>query len=165
MRLGKVLAGRKAKHNGATFEAIFESACHRHGLTCTRIPDGCKQIGQQRLIRVKSPFDFVVSYNGKTALIDTKTVARSVFANSAIDPHQAIILSNHEHAGAIAGYVVYLRETSEVIFIPGSTLMASLNSRGSLSHNSGGLIPLGKLESIDLSRIFKTIDSIKTVLP
>lgn len=157
MRLGNVTAGRKAKHNGMAFEAVFQNACDRIRATCTRIPDGCKQIGQNRLIRVKSPFDFVVTHLNRTAIIDTKTLDSKAFPHSAIDPHQSITLAKHQAAGAISGYVVYLRETSEVIFIPGALLKEKYGTRGSIGPETPGIVSLDKIEKMDIGKLFNTV--------
>lgn len=107
------------------------------GIRVTRLPDGCKQIGPGKLIRVRSPFDWILSFKGKTALLDTKTISGKTFPYSAIDDFQAHILYAHEMEGAIAGYVVEIRGENRIIFLKASQLMSKLGQRGSFKPEDG----------------------------
>ncbi len=145
-----VAAGKKAKRKGKEFEDLFEWAARSVGIATTRMPDGCKQVGVNRngtpmLQRVKTPMDWVLSYHSKTALIDTKSIDASTFPNSKIEEHQARELLTHEQQGHKAGYVVWLRESSSVIFIPASLLVRLINVRGSTKEGELAVLSLGKL--------------------
>jgi len=124
----KRISGLVAKRQGQSFENIFETSCQYHGLAVTRIPDGCRQVHGGKLIRVKSPYDFTISYRGRSAMIDTKTQAGKTFPYARIDIDQARNLSQHERQGVTAGYVVWLRDIDSVVFIAavtdGSTVLS-----------------------------------------
>jgi hypothetical protein len=81
------VGGAKAVRNGRAFEEIFEGRCRLTRVACTPIPDGCKVVGRGRLLRVPTPFDYVLSYGCQVALVDTKTVAGGRFLPSQIKAH------------------------------------------------------------------------------
>lgn len=158
--------GKKAKKVGKDFESLFETICAGVGVACTRVPDGCKQVGvdrlfRPRLIRVKSPFDWIISHKGRTALLDTKTVNDKNFGFSGIDPDQVRELLKHEQASSIGGYVIWLRESQKVVFIPASILADKIGQRGSFKDTDPGVVVLGDLAlfplagKISLTGIFK----------
>lgn len=70
-----------------------------------------------------------------------------------IKEHQVSSLLNHERLGTIAGYVVWLRECHETIFIPASALSQTLEDGGSFNEKHPDVIPLGN-EMFDVKRIF-----------
>ena len=152
--LSRSQAGLKAKRYGEYFEALFKSACLARRIAVTRIPDGCKQLGQNRIIRVRSPFDWIVSKNGTTALIDTKTQEGKAFPNSKIDSHQVSELLPHETNGSIAGYVVWLREIDQIIFIPSTVLIKAQRDRGSIDGSTAGVMGIGSSNCLDASKLF-----------
>lgn len=127
------LGGLKAKRAGQTFEMRFLIACGRYDVAVTRIPDSCRRVSAKKLIQIKSPFDFALSYMGRSAFVDTKTVAGSTFPNSHIDPEQVHSLMAHEDAGTIAGYVINFAKTGTTIFVPASQLIKLINVKGSIS--------------------------------
>lgn len=144
--------GRTSKAFGNLFEHVFFRTCRSHGVAVTRIPDGCRQVGN-KLIRVKTPCDWVLTYKNRTALIDTKTAQGDVFNVSKITEHQVNELYSHEKLGAIAGYVIWLRETNRVFFIPAVALLSSLSSKGSISDAHPFATYLGD-EKFDIKLIF-----------
>lgn len=150
----KRLAGKRAQQNGAQFEALFQAACARQAIIATRIPDGCKQTSRG-VIRIQTPFDWVLSYQGRAALIDTKTMQDKSFANSKINPAQALALVRHDVEGTKAGYVVWLRETDEFIYIPAKILCQAMMERGSTSSKTPGVKLLGINPLVELKAIFE----------
>lgn len=159
--LSKIYAGHKAKKNGDVFENIFKSMCVRHNISVTRIPNGCEvvcgfdpRIGGPRVKLVKSPWDFVLSYNGRVALLDTKTCSNN-FGNSAIDHNQVDAMIEHR-PHAIGGYVIWQRDVDVVYFIEAECLRSRKGTRGSINyatdvsrHNW-----LGGINGFDLRRLF-----------
>lgn len=146
---------------GALFENLFENRAKRGGITVTRMPDGCRQLGKDKLIRVATPFDWILSYQGQACLIDTKTTDGDRFPFSKIEAHQARELLKHHEAGTIAGYVIWFRLSDEVVFI-GANLLADVSFRtlapkpGSFKADTLGVIPLGRYQSdLDVTLIFK----------
>jgi len=147
----------KQVHVGAHWEIRFQNRCRVQGIACTRIPDGCKQVAPQKLIRVKSPWDFVLSFRGITALIDTKTTTGSAFSHSKIDPSQVLNMFEHEAQGIRAGYVIELKETQTVIFVPSSILRTRFKAgkRGSIEPNDPGVKTLSSQGTLDARLIFQ----------
>lgn len=151
------IRGKKAKQAGDSFEDRFKEECDRAGLIATRVPDGCRQTGPKNFIRVKTPWDWVVTdpVTRKTALIDTKSANTKSFQNSHISEHQTKSMLPHENAGAIAGYVVWLRQLDSVIYIPSNILAINLAERGSIGLENKGVVDLGSMnQQLNLHRIF-----------
>ena len=143
---------RKRQAFGDLFETVFLRTCRGNGVAITRIPDGCKQVGK-RIIRVKTPWDWALSYNGRSAFIDTKTVDKVSFAYSSVTDHQVRALHTHEAAGAVAGYVIWFRPSDQVVFIPASRLLTSQGRTGSFSMSDDGVQPIGN-HLFDIRLIF-----------
>lgn len=155
--LGKIKAGHRAKNNGAGFENIFQAMCARCGVGVTRVPDGC--ITRRRgngiiVLRTKSPWDWVTSWNGKVALLDTKTCGAR-FGNSAIDLFQVGEMLKHR-PHATAGYVIWQRDIDAVFFVDSRVLAGRIGVRGSI--NPLVDVPqrdrLGTVNGFDLRRLF-----------
>lgn len=146
-------AGLKAQAFGSLFEGIFETMAKNNGVGITRIPDSCKQVSALRLIRVKSPFDWVLTFENRTAVIDTKTSHQKKFPASQISEHQLKELLIHENKGAIAGYVIWLRKPHQVFFIPAKILRFYFENGGSFDHTHPEAIILGQ-ESFDVRHLF-----------
>lgn len=144
--------GGKSKAFGNMFEDMFQQNCRSNGVAITRIPDGCRQAGKH-IIRVKTPWDWVLTYKHKTALIDTKTVNSDVFNCSLITEHQVRELHQHERLGAVAGYVIWLRESNRVFFIPAGALANEMKRVGSFSDAHPQAIYLGT-QMFDVRPIF-----------
>lgn len=152
-KASKILAGRRAQHTGNAFEQMFETACYRQSIQFTRVPDSCKQLAT-RIIRIKSPFDYIITYQGVTAVIDTKTKDADTFPNSMIDEDQVNNLAKHDQRPTRSGYVVYLRKAERIIFIPVKLLANLIGVRGSVDQCSDGVLDLGNLQGYDLRKIF-----------
>jgi hypothetical protein len=151
-KLTRRLAGARAKAIGASFEGMFERWCQRDLVTCTRMPDGCKQIGPRRIIRVTTPWDYVLTHRGTSALIDTKTTAAKAFSHSMIKEHQVQEMFRHHNSGAKAGYVIWFQASDRIIFVPVSDLLRRMSAVGSISDIAG--THLGSASDLYPSRIF-----------
>lgn len=149
------LAGEKAQAWGGTFEDLFDQMCKRHGIVATRFPDGCRDVGHNKLIRVKTPCDWIVSYDGRTALIDTKTSAEMTFPHSKIKAHQILEMKRHEDAGARAGYVIWLRKSNCICFVPSGELERLAKRIGSIQFGQGHVQLLGTPSYFDVRLIFR----------
>lgn len=156
------MAGRKAQANGAAFEALFLRACSFHAIVCTRIPDGCKQLPNNRLIRIKTPFDWVLSHNQNVALIDTKSNETSRFPHSLIDPAQALTLVRHHKEGTTSGYIVWLKKTDSLLFIPANILCVAMQQKGSMGTDTPGTTELGTITAPNLLKLFSKPDTMAT---
>jgi len=147
-------SGRLAHKIGQTFETILGNVSRHQGICCIRIPDGCRQVrgakGYQ-LLRVSTPFDYVLFLNGKSIVLDTKTVQAKTFTHSAIKDHQLRELNRCQPHVHSSGYLVWHRGVDQVVFYL-SHLLTVLKHRQSLSVDDG--INLGKLNQMDLTRLF-----------
>lgn len=153
----KVRGGIKAKQYGSGFEDVFDKLCKFQGVAISRIPDGCKQIGpnpRRDLIRVTSPFDWVLTYQGKTVLVDTKTMDSSLFSNSLIKQHQVDEMLAHERSGGKGGYVIWLRESGHVFYLDARFLAELMRTRGSFNETHPSAVQLGKDYNFDVRKIF-----------
>lgn len=151
------LAGLKAKKEGQAFESLFEVLCAKEGIAVTRIPDSCRVIGANRYVRVKSPFDWVISCKGSKFLIDTKSVAGSTIPYSLIDEFQVSEMAKHAGDFDTSGYVVWLRETDRIVFIPTRILKQCLGKRGSIQPEKGKLeenMDLGTSKNPKMTNMF-----------
>lgn len=152
-------AGAKAKGNGQLFELLLQVNCRRAGVACTRIPDGCESTGGRGIRRVKTPWDFILSKNGRAALIDTKTTAGKTFALSKIEAHQvdAMMLHAGQPSGLVAGYVIWFRSSLTVGFVPAQVLSALMRERaqGSIAANSACVWQMGSDQRIDFTPLFR----------
>lgn len=140
------LAGHRAKRNGDVFENVFKFRCEQMGMGVTKIPNGGRITyvgGKKTLVAQKSPFDWIVSFAGKTILVDTKTVDAENFAHSAIDSHQVANLHVHWRQQVLSGYVLWLRKKDLVGFVPTPRLLMGLNKSGSIKPTDTCFLSLG----------------------
>jgi len=126
----KVIAGKRAKVNGSNFENLLKFSAVKKMWTVTRIPDGCKQLGGRRLIRVRTPFDFVFTRWGCSIFVDAKTTRAKTFSRTQITPHQIFHLKEIEQDGFAAGYIVNFSTLNKTVFFSATVL-------GNLRHQSG----------------------------
>ena len=164
IRLGKfksrtrVVAGKKAKTRGQQWENLLRSSAGFEGWYTVRLPDGCKQISQNNIIRVKTPFDFIFVRNGNAIFADAKTTKAKNFSRSMIDPFQVKELAAISNQGLVAGYIIRFELTDQVIFFHSHVLLA-VRPNSSLDPKDG--IVLGNSREISLEKIFPpTVNSI-----
>lgn len=148
-KLKNVLAGKKAQMNGAWFEAALHKEAANYGWVTVRIPDGCKQLRANKLIRVATPFDYVFAKKGKVLFVDSKTTSDKNFSKSKVKPHQVDALLDLEKQGFFAGYIVFFQETTNCVFYPAS-LLKTLLRRDSLSQTEGQVLGTGFKIYLDL---------------
>ncbi len=142
-----------AVHFGNAFEEMFYLTCNRtRGLAVTRFPDGCRVVGKGNLVRTKTPCDWVLTFGGQTALLDTKTTEGDSFPHSKLEPHQVVEMYSHSIAGAKTGYVIWFRKSDEIYFASSLLLNNLLNVRGSIKGNMMHF--LGKSTSFKPTNIF-----------
>ncbi len=145
----KIHAGLLAKRNGQNFEAKFESLCRARGVNFVRIPDGCRRVGGNRLIRVQSPFDYCLCFNGKCAHIDTKSTKDNNFSYSKLNFQQLNSMAKLAGGGP-AGYVARLGD-DRVWFIP---VEVAMETKPNSSVDIGRCIFLGCSALFNVRLIF-----------
>lgn len=150
--LNKIIQGKKAKRNGDLFEDEFHRSAIKHGFSVIKIPSGCKQVSFGKIIRVKSPFDFVITKSGMCAFIDTKTTNSNTFGKSKVKPHQLQALLDQENQGLLAGYLIHFQNTNLVYFFKASIIY---NEVKSLKQENG--ICIGALHAMSPEIIFNHV--------
>lgn len=148
-KASRSLAGKRAYHQGEAFEDLFKTLCRKEKISFTRIPNGCRSVGK-RIIRVKSPFDWILTCGGfsnpKMALIDTKTINRNSFPHSLIELHQVEEMIQHESSSIFAGYIIWLRPIDRVLFVSANYLLKCIGVKGGIqctAQNMNSVIDLG----------------------
>lgn len=150
------VAGRKAQNKGKGFETFLERACWAQGIVAIRIPDGCRKINGgfgrlPKLLPVKSPFDWILGFEGRVVCLDTKNLGDKRLAYSALKQHQVQALwSLGKHC--VAGYLVFFNELGMLSFFNGATLK-KLCSGDSLGIEDAQITQ--RIDSIDLRELFK----------
>lgn len=142
------IAGAKARRNGQIFESLIQVMSNRHGLYCIKIPDGCIQL-KNRIVRVATPFDFIVAINGKTLFFDAKSTKESTFSKSKLKRHQVDFLCPFEQQQIDAGYVVFFQNQNAVVYFKATQLKA-LKRGESLSLSDG--VMLGSQYEFNLAK-------------
>ncbi|CAK9250664.1 unnamed protein product [Sphagnum jensenii] len=134
--------GKLSKEVGTTFEKLFEVHCRQRQMAFIKIPDGCRRVSLGglgvKLIPVKTPFDFFICKNGKSATVDCKTIDAALFKYSLCDQDQVNALTvTGEHIPS--GYIIWFRETNRVVFFS-VVLLRMLQQRTSLRDTDGLLL-------------------------
>jgi penicillin-binding protein-related factor A (putative recombinase) len=114
----------------------------------------------------RAPCDYLLAYQGRAALIDTKTYDCDSLDHSRLEAHQVMALKNMHDHGLIAGYVVWFRKINKVVFFS-ANILCTIKEDQALKPESGKL--LGPIESMNLRSLFDnrssksgTSDSIQT---
>lgn len=145
------LRGKKARLEGIQFEELLHREALRENILVVRMPLGCKRIGKNKLIQIKTPFDFVLVHNGQSVFIDCKSFDSDRITHSQLTTHQVIALTRIEEKGCTAGYAIWLRKASCVAFVKASKL-ADLQPNESIKAEDMTL--LGTIENFGLGRLF-----------
>jgi hypothetical protein len=130
---------RQAQRNGAGWENVFQGHAARSGVLCIRFPNGCKTIpgpgGKPRLIRVRTPFDWILSHQGKAGFVDTKsTTELDVHLCTQVSDHQLAALRALEMQGHVCGYVVFFPKAERRRVLP----CASVGGTGAAGQSAAG---------------------------
>lgn len=103
------------------------------------------------MLRVATPFDYILSAPGRAGFFDTKSTGADAFGYAMVTAHQLSALLELEGRGHVAGYVVLYQRLNIVAFFSASQLNV-LQPRQSLRPEQG--LVLGSLLSLDLNRLF-----------
>jgi penicillin-binding protein-related factor A (putative recombinase) len=145
--------GKVAQRNGNEFEQLIQNHSSQK-VEVFRIENGCKNITQGRmckLIRVKQPFDFILTGFGKTICLDAKSTEGSTFPYSSIDEDQLHELNRISKNIFRAGYLVFFRTANKIIFLTCEKL-SQLKPRESLDIEDG--LDIGTRWNLNLSKLF-----------
>jgi penicillin-binding protein-related factor A (putative recombinase) len=163
--LGRVRAGHKARSIGQTFEKMIELSAARDNITAVRIPDSCKPTrrgASMGLVRIRSPFDYVLLSSGYGITLDAKTTAGSTFAFSDICQHQLHSLSRCADQAFLSGYLIWYR-TPDMVAFHSSSRLRRLERSQSLRPENGLLI--GTSSRMYLSKLFAPALTHPGILP
>ncbi len=123
---------------GKRFESLLDFKARQENAELVRIPDGCRVVGfgaRPKLVRVKSPFDFILCHDLGTVYFDAKSYDKKTFSYSDVNQNQVKNLFRIEQKNRNAGYLVFFRELNSIRFIPAGHLKA-LKPRSSLDASS-----------------------------
>jgi hypothetical protein len=149
----RVIAGRKAKQEGKGFENTLYVDALRQGWYVINIPQGCRWIGQNKVIAVESPFDFLIIKDGKTICLDCKSYYRDRIQYSDLEPHQLQVLAGCEENGVPGGYLVCFRTSYQIVWFSSSKLLGLQPGHG-LGIEDGTL--LGSLLDYRIEKILES---------
>lgn len=145
-----------SKREGNQFERLFERIAHMQGIAILRIADGCRRVpGFKKIIPTKQPCDWILGYQGKAAVIDTKKQEKgNTFSHQKLDPNQIAKMMEMYRQGIIGGYVIYQRSQNRLVFVHVLTLFNCLKMGLSVKLTEQ-VTELGSLENCDLKGIFE----------
>lgn len=143
--------GNIQRMQGLQFENILQIHARQQGIHVEKMPLGARRIGREKLIQIKTNYDFCLIHNGVCVFIDAKSYDSDRFAYSSITPHQVHALTRLMRAGVQSGYVVWHRPSNCVVFY--DALKLDLLQPGqSISPLNG--VYLGTFENIALGTLF-----------
>lgn len=165
MKRSRSQAGYFANKMGSAFEELFKASCNRSSLIWVRIPNGCQtyrdKTGKLCTKWVKTPFDFLITANGLSAVVDCKTIDGRTMSYSFIKDHQLDALLNAGRS-INSGYIVWFREVDAVVFFS-AFRMNKLKEGQSLDFVDG--LQLGSVSEFNPSMCLKWIDDGTTAEP
>lgn len=150
LRIKSVVVGRQ-------WESILERKANREGVLYIRIPDGCRQLGLKKIVRVRSPLDYVLVKDGRTVFVDAKTVDSEVMSysflhNSKSTTHQLELMRRVSLEKVRAGLLVWFREPNVVSYFD-AQLLSVMTPKHSIKYDAG--LILGRWEDFKLAPLFQ----------
>lgn len=157
MSIARQIGGRKAKQNGKDFETILLKEAYANDFFHIKIPDGCRQLTFSKMIRVKSPFDFVFMRQSEEkeqfVFCDAKTTFQKSFSHSLIKPHQINeLMKIKQTTSAKSGYIINFDKLDRVVFINAALLRNKLWLKEPIRPTEG--IHLGHKYRINMNLLF-----------
>ena len=153
------IGGKKAQSNGSRFESDVLIAAARREYKILDIPDGAKTFGRGKIIRMKSPFDFVAAkifsqFRERFLFFDAKTTEKKKFAAASINISQVENLSHFSlFKTAQTGYVVNFDAQGTVSFFTAEQLSRAFVHRTSLAPDDG--LILGNRFTMNFDKVFE----------
>lgn len=149
------IGGKIAKLEGEALEARIEPLARQIGAIAIKIPNAAKTIkvkGILRVVRAKSPFDYMIAKFPQVVYFDCKSINAATFPASLVTPHQLDLLLQLELNGFSAGFLINFRKLQWVSFVKASTLQ-KLKKGESVSSYDG--VHLGTSSNFSLAGLFK----------
>lgn len=155
----RMMGGHRARSAGSSFEQLFELSCNRSQVLWVRIPNGSKtfkdKAGKLKVKNAKSPFDYLCTKDGKTAVLDCKTLEQGNWSYSAITRHQLDALLSVGNS-INAGYLVWYRKRNAVVWLSCFKLR-DLRPGESLTPDDG--LYLGTIENFKIENVLNWVDN------
>lgn len=149
------LRGRRNNRAGRSFEALIAQLCDQYFISLVKIPEAARTIGAGKIIREKSPFDFVAGYRGRTAFFDAKLCSDTRFSYSRINRSQCKHLFAFSRQNLPAGYVIFFAKQSTIVFVDVNRLLA-VRPRASLGPEDGVCLD-GNFSTIFYNRVAELV--------
>lgn len=151
-----------AVREGKNLELLFEATCRNQKLCPVRYHDACKVVrgfrGRPQLVRLPSPFDFIVWRGREAVAVDTKSTGLKSMPMTMIKNHQLIELYRIQEQGGLAGFVIYFRKIERLAFIEASQILI-LQRAGIKAVQYSDCLDLGSFEN-ELSNDYAKIENI-----
>lgn len=146
------LRGKRNQASGASFEAAISWEAARADVLAVRNGQTVKWLPGGRTVHVKSNLDWTLVRRGHpVAVLDAKSFQGRRFGQSMLDPHQVALVARYLAHGALAGFLVYLREINVVAYYGGHLLSAPALRRGFGAEDG---VVLGRLQAFDMTKIW-----------
>lgn len=143
--------GWLAKKDGEEWEKIIFKSAQMQGILPIIMPLGARRIGIHKLVQIKTPFDMILIFEGRSVYIDAKSLDSDRITYSQLTPHQVNTLAAIEEKGCTAGYLIFFRPENAVCFVRGLELQTI--QQGESLHGKD-MVYLGGLEDFSLGRLF-----------
>lgn len=147
-----ILRGRTNQASGASFESAISWEAVRAEVLAVRNGQTVKWLPGGRTVHQKSNLDWTLVRRGHPpCFVDAKSWQGRRFGQSMLDPHQVALVARYLVHGALAGFLVYLREINVVAYYGGHLLATPTLRRGFGAED--GVI-LGRLQAFDVTKIW-----------
>lgn len=117
MNIKRIIAGKKAQAKGKGFEVFIDRALTNQGWLVIRIPDGCKSLSGHKVVRTKSPFDYLLIKDGVAIFMDAKRTKGPNVPKNLFSQHQIDWFKKINHRGFLAGFIVHVESTDDLLWI------------------------------------------------
>lgn len=151
-QLRNVIRGKVNNATGAAWERAISWEAARADVLAVRNGQTVKWLPGGRTVVQRSNLDWTfVRRDHAPLFVDAKSFQGRRFGQSMLDPHQVALVARYLAHGALAGFLVYLREINVVAYYGGHLLSAPALRRGFGAED--GLV-LGRLQAFDVAKIW-----------
>lgn len=153
------LGGRRAKTLGDLFERMLFFASSMESLNLIQIPMGAKVVGKSKVVKLPSPFDFILQKMGESPVFfDAKTknsdsMAYSDFFDDGSTQRQLLTLLTATKFGTKSGFIIWFRKSDRIIFVD-ALKVGTMEPRSSIGTDDG--TDLGSSSHFQLSHLWPT---------
>ena len=151
------IGGRRAKTLGDLFERLLFIAASVESLNLIQIPMGAKVVGKSKVVKLPSPFDFILQKMGEPAIFfDAKTkngptMSCSDFFDDGSTQRQLLTLLTATKYGTKSGFVIWFRQPDRIVFVD-AVKVGTMKPRSSIGTDDG--TDLGSSGNLQLSKLW-----------